>query len=50
MANLKMDWRLLCLMVKNIHDSYGTVSNSFGPFLRDLLLKIEEEGSNSVNF
>ena len=48
-----MDWRLFCLMVKYIHDSHGTVSNSFGPFLRDLQLKIEEiyeKCSNLVSF
>ena len=40
-------------MVKDIHDSRETVSNIFGPYLRDLLLKIwdiYEKCSNSVNF
>ena len=27
---------------KGIHDSRETVSNTFGPYLRDLLLKIGE--------
>ena len=47
------DQVLLCLMVKNIHDSYETVSNIFGPYFRDLLLniwEIYEKCSNSVNF
>ena len=41
------------LMLKNILDSHGTVSNSFGSYLTDLLLKIweiYEKCSNSVNF
>ena len=53
MENLKMGSKSLLLMLKNIHDSHGTVSNSFGPYLRDLLLKIweiYEKCSNSVNF
>ena len=53
MENLKMGSKSLWLMLKNIHDSHGTVSNSFGPYLRDLLLKIweiYEKCSNSVNF
>ena len=29
MDNLKMDSKLLCLMVKNSHDGYENVSNSF---------------------
>ena len=40
-------------MVKDIHDSRETVSNIFGSYLRDLLLKIwdiYEKCSNSVNF
>ena len=37
-----MGLKCLCLMVKDIHDSHGTVSNIFGPYLRDLLLKIWE--------
>ena len=40
-------------MVKNIHDSQWTVSNIFGPYLRDLPLKIWQiykKCSNSVNF
>ena len=43
----------LCLMVKDIHDRHGTISNIFGPYLRDLLLKIWEiykKLSNSVSF
>ena len=49
----KMPSKSLCLMVKNIHDSQWTVSNSFGPYLRDLLSKIWQiyrKCSNSVNF
>ena len=30
LKNWKMSSKLLCLMVKNIHDCHGTVSNSFG--------------------
>ena len=43
----------ICMIVKDIHDSHETVSNIFGPYLRDLLLKILEiykKCSNSVNF
>ena len=53
MENLKMGSKSLLVMLRNIHDSHGTVSNSFGPYLRDLLLKIWEiykKCSNSVNF
>ena len=32
--------KLLCLMDKNTHDSQWTVSNIFGPYLRDILFKI----------
>ena len=42
MENSKMPSKLLCLMVKNIHDNQWTISNIFGPFLRDLLLEIRE--------
>ena len=38
--NFLMRSKLLCLIVKNIYDSHETVSNSFGPYLRDLLLNI----------
>ena len=44
---------MLCTIVKDIHDSHETVSNIFGPYLRDLPLKIweiYEKCSNSVNF
>ena len=40
-------------MVKDIQDSRETVSNLFGPYLRDLLMKIWQiykKCSNSVNF
>ena len=50
--DLEMVSKLLCLMVKNIHDSQWTVSNIFGPYLMDLLLKfwdIYKKCSNSVN-
>ena len=49
----KIASKLLCLMVKNIHDNQWTVSNIFGPYLRDLPLKIwqlNKKCSNSVNF
>ena len=36
--NLKMDSKLLYLIVKDIHDSHVTVSNSFGPYLRLLTI------------
>ena len=48
-----LDSKLLCLMVINIHDKQWTVSNIFGLYLIDLLLKILEiykKCSNSVNF
>ena len=41
------------MIVKDIHDSHDTVSNIFGPYLRDLLFEIweiYEKCSNSVNF
>ena len=54
MVNLSnMGEKLLCLMGKDIQDSRETVSNLFGPYLIDLLLKIwdiYEKCSKSVNF
>jgi len=41
------------MIVRDIHNSHDTVSNIFGPYLRDLLLeilKIYKKCSNSVNF
>ena len=38
----------LCIMVKDINDSPGTVLNTFGPYLRDLLLKIWENIKNAL--
>ena len=35
-------------MLKNINDSHGTVSNSFSPYLRDLLLKFERFPKNAL--
>ena len=32
MENLKLDSKLLCLVVKDIHDSHVTVSISIGPY------------------
>ena len=49
----KMPSKSRCLMVKNVHDRQWTVSNIFGPYLRDLLLKIWQiykKCSNSFNF
>ena len=41
----------LCLMVKDIHNSHGTVSNSFGLYLRAFSIeKINKRYSNLVNF
>ena len=40
-------------MFKDIHDSHEAVSNIFGPYLRDLLMKIKEiyeKCSYSVSF
>ena len=37
-------------MVKDIHDNHETVSNIFGPFLRDLLLKIREIYENGLTW
>ena len=48
-----MGSKLLCLMVRKINDSHGTVSNIFSPYLRDFLLKIweiYEKWSNSGQF
>ena len=35
-----MGLKFVCLMVRNIKDSHGSISNIFSPYLRDLLLKI----------
>ena len=43
-----MGSKLLCVMVKSMNDSHGTVINSFGPFFKDLLLKISEIYKNTL--
>ena len=41
MEQLKIGFKVIMrMMVKDIHDSPGTVSDTFGPYLRDLLLEI----------